>query len=438
MKNKEFKSISRKIMLIMLSTISIFSVVVVILNMTLLDRSKEEVIFHQLKESAEAKKKHETLKDLDPQLSDELWAAHFFMKFEDEGYYIANDKNTMKIYQDEDIISIIAANVANLKTGTDVGSVKIKEVNYYFYREWIEPDEEAMVYFLSPPANTVLSKEMLIFLAASIVIAFITSKLIANSIANQVKRLDLFAEEIAKRNWEAPVPKTEEDEIGMLAHSLEKMRDALRIAEERDRQFLQSTSHDLKTPVMVIKGYAQAIVDGVEVDQEQSKASVILAEADKLEKRIIQLLRLNTLDQSLGYTEEWESIRMDRLIRSVVERFKVVSPHLTWELDLTEVETKGNKEALLIAIENLLDNQCRFAHENIKVTLKTSLIKICNDGDAFHTANPDTLFGPLVTDNNGKFGLGLAIVQKVIKGHGWKIRAYNLEQGVCFEIDMSA
>lgn len=49
---------------------------------------------------------------------------------------------------------------------------------------------------------------------------------------------------------------------------------------------------------------------------------------------------------------------------------------------------------------------------------------------------PDTLFAPLVTDSKGKFGLGLAIVQKVVKGHDWKIRAYNLEKGVCFELEL--
>lgn len=435
MKNRKFKSISRKIMLIMLVTISIFSVVVLLFNMKLLNQTKEDVIFHQLKESAEAKKKYDILKDLNEERSNEMWTAHFFMAFEDGQYKFSSDRGSMKLYQDKEIVGIIASKVAALEEDEDQGTVTVQDKDYYFYRDWIEEEEEAVVYFISPPANTVVSKEMLLFLGASIVIAFITSRLIANSIARQVKGLDLFAEEISKRNWDAPVPKTEEDEIGMLAHSLEKMRDALRVAEERDRQFLQSTSHDLKTPVMVIKGYAQAIIDGVEVDQEQSKANVILAEAEKLEKRVVQLLRLNTLDQALGYTEEWETVRVDRLIRSVVERFKVVSPHLKWELNLTEKEIKGNREALLIAFENLLDNQCRFAKENIKIEMSSNLIKICNDGESFQTKDPNSLFVPLVTDSNGKFGLGLAIVQKVIKGHGWKIRAYNLEKGVCFELE---
>lgn len=423
-------------MLIMLTTISIFSVVVLLFNVTLLNHSKEEVIFHQLRESAEAKKKYEISKELNAELSEEVWAAHFFMKFEEGNYIFSSDRSTKKIYRDNEVISILAASVAKLNKDVDQGAVEIQGKAYYFYRDWIEKHEEAVVYFVSPPANNVVTKEMFLFLGASIILAFITSRLIANSIARQVKGLDRFAEEIAKRNWDAPVPKTEQDEIGMLAHSLEKMRDALRVAEERDRQFLQSTSHDLKTPVMVIKGYAQAIVDGVEVDQEQSKANVILAEAEKLEKRVVQLLRLNTLDQALGYSDEWETLRLDRLIRSVVERFKVVSPNLTWELVLSEKEIKGNKEGLLIAFENLIDNQCRFAHQRVKIEMVSDRIRISNDGEPFQTDDPNLLFGPLVTDNNGKFGLGLAIVQKVIKGHHWKIAAYNLEKGVCFEIDM--
>lgn len=436
MKQKKFKSISRKIMLIMLTTISIFSVVVLLFNMTLLDKSSEAVIYHQLREAAEAKKKHDVLKEVKHEEAEEIWVAHFYMKFDDGRYGIYSDKFTQQKYPDNDIIGSLAARVAKLSPSEAQGSIIIQDKQYYFYREWIEFDEEAMIFFISPPKHALVTKEMIMFLGAAIFIAFITSRLIANSIAKQVKGLDLFAEEIARRNWDAVVPKTEQDEIGLLAHSLEKMRDALRVAEERDRQFLQSTSHDLKTPVMVIKGYAQAIVDGVDVAEEQSKAKVILAESEKLEKRIIQLLRLNTLDQALGYSEEWETLRLDRLVKSVVEKFKVVSPELKWTLALEEKEIIGNKESLLIAFENLMDNQCRFAKSSVHIELTARQIRICNDGEHFNIEDPQHLFSPLVKDMNGKFGLGLAIVQKVITGHHWTIKAYNLEQGVCFEIDL--
>ncbi len=435
MKHKKFKSISRKIMLIMLTTISIFSVAVLLFNMTLLDKTNEAVIFHQLREAADAKKKHDVLKEMKEE-SEEIWVAHFYMKFDEGVYGIYSDKFTNQKYPDDEIISSLAANVVKLNNVQDQGSVRIQDKQYYFLRDWIKPDEEAMVFFISPPQHTLVTKEMLVFLGAAIFIAFITSRLIANSIAKQVKGLDLFAEEIARRNWDVAVPKTEQDEIGLLAHSLEKMRDALRAAEERDRQFLQSTSHDLKTPVMVIKGYAQAIVDGVDVAQEQSKAKVILAESEKLEKRIVQLLRLNTLDQALGYTEEWETLRLDRLIRSVVEKFKVVSPELNWELILEEKEILGNKESLLIAFENLMDNQCRFATSSVRIELTSHKIRISNDGEPFQIEDTQSLFSPLVKDNNGKFGLGLAIVYKVVSGHGWSIEANNLQKGVCFEINM--
>ena len=154
-------------------------------------------------------------------------------------------------------------------------------------------------------------------------------------------------------------------------------------------------------------------------------------------KRIVQLLRLNTLDQALGYTEEWETVRLDRLIRSVVEKFKVVSPDLNWKMDLVEIEVHGNSEALLIAIENLLDNQCRFASNLIQIQLSQKGFKISNDGMPFQVDEPNQLFNPLIKDSNGKFGLGLAIVQKVIASHGWSINAYNLTEGVCFEVSFS-
>jgi two-component system sensor histidine kinase CssS len=419
----------------MLSSITVLLVMVLIFNVTLIDQAQKEVVFHQLKEAAEAKKKHELSRQNTKEEIEEVWVAHFKIKVDDGAYGLYSDRFTQNMYPQE-IVNAIAAHVSTLRENQTEGSLLLEGKTYYYFVDWLEEREEGMVYFITPPPNRIISKEMLLFLMASIVIAFISSRLIALNIAKQVKGLDQFAEQIAKRNWEAEVPKTEQDEIGMLMHSLEKMRDALRAAEERDRQFLQSTSHDLKTPVMVIKGYAQAIIDGVDIEQENSTAKVILSESEKLEKRIVQLLRLNTLDQALGYTEEWDTVRLDRLIKSVVEKFRVLTPEIEWQLALEEKEIVGNSESLLIAFENIMDNQSRFAKSFVKVELVGNKILISNDGDLFNIENTENLFNPLIKDHNGKFGLGLAIVQKVVAGHGWRIKAYNLICGVCFEIEI--
>lgn len=435
MKHKGFKSISHRIMVIMLMTISVFTMGVMLFNVTLLNQSKDDVIFQQLREAAEVKLRHEKEKVPKEDSERDMWVAHFFIEFEDGQYTLYEDKFIMKKYGNDAFIKALAEAAVSLPQQVDQTKVTVDGKMYYLHRQWLEDDfDEAMVFFISPSERPVFNEEMLFFLIAAIAIAYITSKIIANRIAKQVKELDAFAEEIAKRNWDAEVPKTSPDEIGLLAHSLEKMRDALKIAEERDRKFIQSNSHDLKTPVMLIRGYAQAIIDDVDVSQEKSKAEVILNESEKLEKRINNLLRLSTLEQALGYTDEWEPIRLDRLIKNVAEQFKTVSSGIEWQLDLKDCEVIANKEALLIAFENLLDNQCRFAASKISIEMNESTIRMSNDGPPFQMEDTRVLFQPLAKEGSGGYGLGLAIVDKVMKGHGWEIDAFNTTEGVCFEI----
>ena len=218
------------------------------------------------------------------------------------------------------------------------------------------------------------------------------------------------------------------------------MKAALQELKVKDRKFLQSTSHDLKTPVMIIKGYAQAIKDGISVQSDDSVAEVLLAESQKLERRITQLLKFNTVGHTLEHEDQRDYIRIDRLLRSLVKRFEVVAPNLDWEIHLDPLEILGDGEALLIAFENLLENQLRYAKSRITIQCTTgspNIIQIGNDGPFFETQEPDSLFDPYMKETEGNFGLGLAIVKQVITAHQGTVNASNEMLGVKFTITLN-
>lgn len=77
------------------------------------------------------------------------------------------------------------------------------------------------------------------------------------------------------------------------------MQRELKRADEEEKMFLQSISHDLKTPIMVIMSHAAAIIDGVYVESVEKSAEIIKDEALNLEKKVKQMLYLNTLDYVL-------------------------------------------------------------------------------------------------------------------------------------------
>lgn len=438
---KRFRSISWKIWYSMAGTIVILLVLVLIASITVFSQAKNEFIFDQLEESARAKKAAEQPFVQTRGENEPLWVAHFRIDIDKDKYNVVVDQFTRALYVDKKENSLVIERIVNrvIENGDtqDKGTIKDNAVDHYYYVDWDENGRGAMVFLTTIERKSLFRLEVFALIIGLLIISFFVSRVATKKIAKPIQELEVFAEEVSKRNWKAKVPKTDPDEIGLLAEALEKMRDSLKIAEERDRQFLQSTSHDLKTPVMIIKGYAQSMLDGVGVDSKKSAAEVIKEESERLERRITQLLRLNIFGHTLEYSENREILRIDRLIRNLVSKFSIVRPQLHWDLDLREAEFKGNPEALLIAFENIIENQLRYAVSTVNISMYTDNkldVKIANDGPPFEVNDPMELFDAYKKDKEGKFGLGLAIVKQVIQAHGGTVSAYNTKNGVEFKI----
>lgn len=452
--NGKFRSISFKIWRTMAATIIIFLCIVLIINITIIKNIKDEFTFNQLKETSQAMRIHH--ENLPPGMHPKRppgtpWIANFKIEKSGEGFNIIVDPFTRDFYRDKKqgeknfnkIVDDIIKNKSKIVKGTFRENSDMN-MRVFYYVNWEKdsygnPSENATIFLTSLPQRNDLEGEILFGICFLIIISFLIFRIIAKKISSPIQELKLFAEEISKRNWNGKVPKAEHDEIGLLTEALEKMRDSLKMYEERDRQFLQSTSHDLKTPVMVIKGYAQSMLDGIAINSEKTGAEVIKSEAERLERKINQLLKLNTLSHSLEHRESREYIRIDRILKSLTSKFKVIKPELDWIVDLKEIEIQGDSEALLIAFENIIENQLRFAESSISIKMKDHPkieILISNDGPHFEVENPDILFETYTKDKSGKFGLGLSIVKQVIESHHGSIGAYNIEKGVEFKINL--
>jgi len=272
-----------------------------------------------------------------------------------------------------------------------------------------------------------------------IIVGLIAAKIVANYISKPLSTLEKFTEKVAAKDWKEPIILQNDDEIKRLAISMNKMQEALKRADEEEKLFLQSISHDLKTPVMIIMSHADAIIDGVYIDTPENTALIIKNEAISLSKRINQLLYLNTLDYVLGNQSETSFIELDILVRKVVERLEILSNHLEWVINAEKVTVIGNHEKLIVAIENILDNAIRYAKTQISISLshneKTVRIELFNDGDPIGVEDMERIFENMYKDKTGNFGLGLAITKKIIAFFGGEIYAMNIERGVCFIIE---
>ncbi len=226
------------------------------------------------------------------------------------------------------------------------------------------------------------------------------------------------------------------------------MRQRLVKQDKAQQSFLQHISHELKTPVMVIRSYAQSMLDGIYPKGTlDGSILVINDEAERLEKRIRDLLYLTKLNYLSTRERDLESFNMTELLKERLERFQCRRPELLWNVKFISFNTTGDRKQWEVALDNLLDNQMRYAVKRIVLSLDRQaetpekvLLRIWNDGNSIEPDLLDLLFEPYQIGQDGEFGLGLAIVKQITDFHRAKIWASNErdcgEEGVAFYIEL--
>lgn len=299
-------------------------------------------------------------------------------------------------------------------------------------------ENEYLISFIPNSEDNLLLYTVMLIGLIFIGIGFFTAKVVANRIAKPLKELENHTVRIAQKDWKEPIVIKSDDEIGRLAKAMNRMQIELKRIDEEEKTFLQSISHDLKTPVMVIMSHAEAIIDGVYIDSVEKTAEIIKEEAISLEKKIKQLLYLNTLDYVLGNNGDNTEFDLKGVLLRIINRFEVINSDIEWELDLDKVLMKGNEEKIKVAVENILENGLRYAKTQVRVKLKKEgsygVLELYNDGPNIPEDSIEHIFETLYKDKTGNFGLGLAISKKIVEFYGGRIQAVNKEDGVSFII----
>ena len=209
---------------------------------------------------------------------------------------------------------------------------------------------------------------------------------------------------------------------------------------ERQQTFFQNASHELKTPLMAIQGYAEGIQAGVM--DTGSAAEVILAESDRMTELVEELLDISKIDmgrQQLAFSE------MD--IRELLyDSIRAVEPAAAGGIaivpDFPEepVMVSCDDTRLRRAVTNILSNGVRYARSELRLTCRADkhhvTIRIQDDGDGIAEEDIPHIFDRFYMGRSGKTGIGLALTKEIVHLHRGTIRAYNGETGAVFEITL--
>ncbi|KJS17609.1 MAG: histidine kinase [Peptococcaceae bacterium BRH_c4b] len=276
--------------------------------------------------------------------------------------------------------------------------------------------------------------QFMLFAGGALVVSWFASLFIARYLTRPLVQMEQHVKHIADRNWHEPLQVKYNDEFGQLAQSIESMRQQLIRQEEIQQSMMQNISHELKTPVMVIRSYAQAMQDGLYPSGDLAGSiKVIDDEGARLENLIKQLLCLTRLDYMSTQKPINSVICLDDLIKENVDRMRYRRLDIDWELNLQPVEIQGDEEKWRVLIENILDNHLRYASTCLQITLAVEkekneiTIRFCNDGLKIEPNVLEQVFKPFKKGQEGKYGLGLHIAQRIVKMYQGEIRLYNID-----------
>jgi two-component system sensor histidine kinase BaeS len=264
--------------------------------------------------------------------------------------------------------------------------------------------------------------------ALSLVIAALVAGYLARRMTQPLAAMETTARAIAGGDLTARVDTAgvRDDELASLANAINAMANDLDVARGHERAFLLSVSHDLRTPLTSIRGYAEAIADGTVEGREPRvrAAEVILSESRRLDRLVADLLDLARLD---AHQFSLHPTRVDvrAVVVDTVEAFRPAAAELGLALEVEPgeaVDTTVDAQRLAQIIANLVENALKFATTRVSVGVRALdervELHVDDDGPGIAPADLPHVFDRLYTSRTvpGRTlgtGIGLAIVHEL-------------------------
>ena len=288
-----------------------------------------------------------------------------------------------------------------------------------------------------------------------ILIAFVASSVTAMRQTKPIKEMAVAARRFAGGNFDIRVNTAagRDDEVGELAEAFNAMADSLQQTEQQRREFIANISHELKTPMTSISGYAEGILDGtIPRDQEEHYLHIISDESRRLSRLVRRMLDVSQI-QSRSILQEkspfdiCESMRraLISLEKKITDRNLDVDANIPDEPFLV----LGDKDLITQVIYNLLENAAKFAYPGTTLYLGLAIrgdkaeVSVRNMGDTISPEEIPRLFERFHKTDKSRsedkdgVGLGLYIVKTILDQHQEQLRATSEDGVTTFSFTMT-
>lgn len=273
-------------------------------------------------------------------------------------------------------------------------------------------------------------------------IAVLVAALLARRLTRPIAAMETTARSIAGGDLQARVDTAHlsDDELGSLGRTINAMAGDLDEARGHERAFLLSVSHDLRTPLTSIRGYAEAIADGTVEGQDARvrAAGVIAAESRRLERLVADLLDLARLDAH-QFSLHPGPVDARAVVSDAVEAFAPAARDVGVRLTVTDgatVPATADAQRLAQIVANLVENALKYATTSVTVgctaTGSDVVLTVDDDGPGIPPADLPRVFERLYTSRPAAgrpfgTGIGLAIVRELAHAMGGDARVEPIE-----------
>lgn len=295
--------------------------------------------------------------------------------------------------------------------------------------------------FYRMPFITIALYLMFVFLFYKIVRRMVSNPLVDT--AREANRVSILAFDEFKPDLKRG------DEIGELNRALSEMAttlhtrwDSERDLEEKRQQFVSAASHDLKTPLALIGGYAEAIAQDISPEENARYLAAIEQETDRMNGLVREMLDYTRLDRT-DELKNRKTLNLTALVNDMLTEYAPLFEKRRLTADIADgVRIRGDETLLRRAVGCLLENAAKYSPENGRVSVRLTnsrnhLLTVENDCEPIPETELPRLFemfyrGDKARDRAGGHGLGLAILQKILALHGLTCKAENIKGGVRF------
>ncbi len=324
-------------------------------------------------------------------------------------------------------------------------------------------------------SSKIASEFIIIISSIGLIITLIWSVVFSRYFAKPISDMNNIAIKMAQLDFSKKLDVESDDEIGQLAQSINELSVSLdkalselneknaRLQDEIDLErridsmrkgFVANVSHELKTPISIIKGYAEALDGKLAENPEKRKkyCGIIREETDRMNHMVIELLELSRLEG--GLLPDYKVYD----ISAAVEHFSdVFAEHAAKKQVKISIHAPSSAmvraDEILIgnALQNLVSNAISHVNEKGKISIRVAKspaddekirVSVFNSGSSVDPENMEKIWvsfwraDKAHNRSEGRFGLGLSIVKAIMVAHSNNFGVYNISDGVCFWIEL--